>query len=93
MPDASADMQTTLTQLLPLFYEKAASAAMMKHGMNVLHLATEFLNSEQIPVMAFDEPLLLSSLSGVGPRHAWRRQIISNVMWPAHRNANVEHIW
>ena len=29
---ASADRPTTLTQLLPLFYEKAATAAMIKHG-------------------------------------------------------------
>ena len=29
------DTPTTLTQLMPLFYEKAASAAMVKHGMNV----------------------------------------------------------
>ena len=30
---------------------------MIKHGMNVLHLATEFLNRGQIPVVAFDAPL------------------------------------
>ena len=36
MQDASTDVYTTLTQLLPLFYEKAATGAMIKHGMNVL---------------------------------------------------------
>ena len=35
MLDVSADLPT---HLLPLFYEKAAMAAMIKHGMNVLHL-------------------------------------------------------
>ena len=30
------DTHVTLTQLLPLFYEKAATATMMKHCMNVL---------------------------------------------------------
>ena len=55
--DASADSHITLTQMLPLFYEKAATAAMIKHGINVLRWATEFLNPGQIPVMAFDAPL------------------------------------
>ena len=57
MQGSSADFHTTLTQLLPLFYEKAATAAMIKHGINVLHWATEFLNPGQIPVVAFDAPL------------------------------------
>ena len=50
---ASADLPTTLTQLLP---EKAA---MIKHGMNMVHvqLATEFLNPGQVAVVAFDAPL------------------------------------
>lgn len=55
--DDSAILQTTLTQLLPLFYEKAATTAMVKHGMNVVHWGTEFLNPGQIPVVAFDAPL------------------------------------
>ena len=48
---------TTLTQLLPLFYDKAAIAAMIKHGIDVLRKATQFLNPGQTPVMAFDAPL------------------------------------
>ena len=51
------DACTTLTQLLPLFYDKAATPAMIKHGINVLRSATEFLNPGQIPVMAFNAPL------------------------------------
>jgi len=47
----------TLTQLLPLFYEKAASAAMVKHGMTVQLIATQYLNPGQIPVTAMDAPL------------------------------------
>ena len=46
-----------ITQLMPLFYEKAASAAMVKHGMTVQQQAIKFLNSDQIPVTVFDEPL------------------------------------
>ena len=57
MQDESADQHTSLTQLLPLFYEKAATAAMIKHGMNVLRLATEYLNPGQVPVITFDAPL------------------------------------
>ena len=46
-----------IIQLLPLFYEKSATAAMIKHGMNVIKKATEFLNPGQIPVTTFDHPL------------------------------------
>ena len=43
--------------LLPLFYEKAACAAMVKHGMDVQKHAINFLNPGQIPVTTFDQPL------------------------------------
>ncbi len=68
MQDTSADLHTTLAQLLPLFYEKAATAAMIKHGMNVVCWAIDFLNPGQIPVIAFDAPLyaLANSFSGTG---------------------------
>ena len=48
---------SAINQLLPLFYEKSATAAMIKHGMNVIKKATEFLNPGQIPVTTFDHPL------------------------------------
>lgn len=43
--------------LLPLFYEKAARLAKIKHGMDTQKQITSFLNPGQIPVMAFDQPL------------------------------------
>ena len=43
--------------LLPLFYEKSATPAMVKHGMNVTRKATDFLNPGQIPITTFDQPL------------------------------------
>lgn len=43
--------------LLPLFYEKAASMAMVKHGMEVLKKITTLRNPGQIPVIAVDQPL------------------------------------
>ena len=42
--DLSDDLQPTLTQLLPLIYEKAATASMIKHGMDLQHKAIQFLN-------------------------------------------------
>ena len=57
LQDVSDDLQPALTQLLPLFYEKAATASMIKHGMDVQCKATQFLNPGQIPVMAVDAPL------------------------------------
>lgn len=46
-----------LGSLLPLFDEKAATVAMMKHGMLVMQKATELLNPGQIPVTVCDQPL------------------------------------
>lgn len=46
-----------LCALLPLFYEKAATFAMIKHGMDVQRKAIQYLNPGQIPVTTFDQPL------------------------------------
>ena len=46
-----------LSSLLPLFYEKAATVAIIQHGMSVIKKATEFLNPGQIPVTVCDQPL------------------------------------
>ena len=54
---ATDQSHLTLTQLMPLFYEKAATVAMVKHGMTVLRKVTQFLNPGQTPVTAFDAPL------------------------------------
>ena len=43
--------------LLPLFYEKAATPSMIKHGMDVQRQAIAYLNPNQIPVTTFDQPL------------------------------------
>ena len=40
-----------------MFYEKAATAAMIKHSMDINRQATQFLNSGQIPFLAMDAPL------------------------------------
>ena len=54
----SDDVQPALTtQFLPLFYEKVATATMIKHGMDMLKKATQFLNPGQISVVALDAPL------------------------------------
>ena len=46
-----------LTALLPIFYEKAATPAKIKHGKNVIRQATTFLNPGQVPVITVDQPL------------------------------------
>ena len=38
------EFNSTITQLMPLFYEKAATAAMIKHGITVQQKPTQFLN-------------------------------------------------
>ena len=46
-----------LCAMLPLFYEKSATPAMIKHGTDVVKQATNLLNPGQIPVITFDQPL------------------------------------
>ena len=46
-----------LCAMLPLFYEKSATPAMIKHGMDLVKEATNLLNPGQIPVITFDQPL------------------------------------
>ena len=46
-----------LCTLLPLFYEKSANPAVIKHGMDVERQAIQFLNPGQIPITTFDQPL------------------------------------
>jgi hypothetical protein len=43
--------------MLPLFYEKAATPAMIKHGMDVQKQAINFLNPGQVPIITVDQPL------------------------------------
>ena len=43
--------------LLPLFYEKAATPSMIKHGMGIQRQAIAYLNPSQIPVTTFNQPL------------------------------------
>ena len=47
-----------ISSLLPLFHEKAATIAMVKHGMTIICDTTTFCNPGQIPIMAVDQPLL-----------------------------------
>ena len=55
--DDQAQREAAITQLIPLFTEKAATFSMVKHSMDVIRQSTMFLNPGQIPVMAVDAPL------------------------------------
>ena len=46
-----------ISSLLPLFFEKAATIQIVRHGMNLVRQATDKLNQGQTPVMAVDQPL------------------------------------
>ena len=65
-----------LGSLLPLFYEMAATIAMMKHEMSVIKKATEFLNPGQIPVTVCDQPLFAIAK-------------VVQLNWPATHGENV----
>ena len=49
--------QSTITALLPLFLEKAATVAMIKHSMDVVKATVQHLNPGQTPVLTMDQPL------------------------------------
>ncbi|KAE8742548.1 hypothetical protein FOCC_FOCC011900 [Frankliniella occidentalis] len=53
----TGEKHVTKTALLPLFREHAASAAMMKHTMDVVAKAVTKINEGQVPVLVGDQPL------------------------------------
>eukprot|EP00733_Pompholyxophrys_punicea_P001379 Pompholyxophrys_punicea_v1_NODE_671_length_1479_cov_2.714888.p1 type:complete len:200 gc:universal NODE_671_length_1479_cov_2.714888:729-130(-) len=65
--DKSMLKRPALIGRLPVFTEKAATHAMVKHGMTIIQSLTNFINPGQIPVMAVDQPLL-----------HWRRKFNGN---------------
>ena len=57
-PQAKVDKPPAVHDLLPLVYEKSASLAMIKRGMEVANVAKNFLNPDQIPItISFDQPI------------------------------------
>ena len=59
-----------ITALLPLFRDNAHSLAIIKHGMDVLKYATEYLNEGQIPVLEVDQPHLKNGV------HIWKPDLV-----------------
>jgi hypothetical protein len=55
--DEVRDCSTSLSYLLPLFYEDAKSVAMICHGMDIVKNAVDILNPGQIPIITADQPL------------------------------------
>lgn len=55
--DAVGSTEKCIEAMLPLFRDKAATPKMIRHGMYLVKKTTEFLNSEQIPIMVVDQPL------------------------------------
>ena len=53
----NTDSPVDITALLQLFQEEAKSPSMIKHALNVVKQAVEFLNPNQVPVVACDQPL------------------------------------
>ena len=85
-----------LTALLPLFYEKAATPAMVKHGMDVIRQAVTFLNPGQVPIITVDQPLfaLAKMVQWKWPvSHGEQAYICSYAWWPAYRDGPMECAW
>ena len=55
--DEARDCSKSLSCLLPLFYEDAKSVAMLRHGMDIVKNAVDFLNPGQVPIITADQPL------------------------------------
>ena len=48
---------TSIIRLMPILYDNAHSTALIKHSMDLVKVATEFLNAGQTHVLAMDPPL------------------------------------
>lgn len=55
--DTVGQPEKCVEALLPLFHEKAATAEMIRHGMELVKKITEHLNPHQVPVLVVDQPL------------------------------------
>ena len=51
------NLEPAISSLLPLFPDKAKSAAMICHSLNIIKACVDHLNYGQIPVVAMDQPL------------------------------------
>jgi hypothetical protein len=55
--NSTSDSSVAISSLLPLFYEPAHSHAMIRHSMDVVRVAIEKLNPNQVPIITLDQPL------------------------------------
>lgn len=53
----SSNYEPAIISLLPLFEEKADSATMIMHAMNVIKSTLNHLKPGQVPVITLDQPL------------------------------------
>ena len=51
------NLKPAVSSSLPLFQDEAKSVAMIRHSMNIVKKATEYLNPGQVPVIAVAQPL------------------------------------
>ena len=66
LKDFVDDTLPGISSILPLFHEKAASPAMVKHAMDMFIAITDFLNHGQIPVCSTDLPIYV-----LGKQYQW----------------------
>ena len=81
-----------LYAMLPLFYEKSATPAMIKHGMGVVKQATNLLSPGQIPVISCDQPLfaLANLVQWQFPATHSEGKYVGRL---AHRDGSLERTW
>lgn len=76
--------------VLPLFYEAAHSASMMKHGIDISLRTTHFLNPGQITIASVDQPLyaLCKQLQWQYPEIYGISKAFFYSRWVAYRKTN-----
>ena len=62
--------------LLSLFREHAHSAAMVKHGMDIIKQITNHVNAGQTPVLTVDQPLYAKKIQWAWPDVYGERQFV-----------------
>lgn len=71
MNQPQASVLLAMITLLPLFYEKLDSPAMIKHGMDVINHVTTFLNPGQVTIITVDHQPLFPLAKAIQWKPIW----------------------
>ena len=80
------------TSLMPVFYDHAYSADLIRHSMNLVKKTADVLNAEQVPIIIVDQPLFTIAKSNpVDLDSKSRRRLVHCDVWrTSHRDGSFQ---